>query len=445
MSYNNDGRDNTSRNERVKNFRLNIQQEDLSVGEQYRNQEGINESEVSINSFSNDGVKTRMEKKSKHYAKEMKKEKKRQEKLIDKANTRIFRIVWWVSVAMVGLMLGIYLMTGLSDLLALDRLDENTVKINIPANPTIEQISEELYDKGVIKEKVFFSLYSNLTGNSQYFTQGKYEIKTNMDYEAIINYLQSMANRTDTVKVTIPEGESVLRIAEILKEAKVLSDVDRFLELCNSDYFDEDYDFIRDIKNGDKRYYKLEGYLFPDTYECYVNERPELTITRMLNVFEMRVYYDQNVEGYRKPVNIAKLVEKSDYSLDEILNIASIIQAEAANADDMYYISSILHNRLEADVDSGVSKLGLDSTLYYPYHDKKSVPEEKRDNFESTYNTYNFNGLPAGAINNPGMEAILAAIYPNDTSYMYFCHSKKGTPYYASTLYEHNLNLSWIG
>lgn len=435
-----------NRQQRVQNFKMNINRDDLSVGEQYRNQEGIENSDVhSINSFSDDEVRNQMERRSRSYLKELNKEQKRQAKVIDKQNKRLFRIVWWVSVAIVGIFLGMFLMVGVNDMLAIGRSDENTVKINIPDDPNVKQVSKVLYENGVISEPGFFELYSNVTKSSDDFSMGTYEIKTNMDYQAIVNYLQSMSNRKDTVKVTILEGESIPNIAKTLKKAKVLKDVDRFLELCNSDYFDEDYEFLQKIKNSDERYYKLEGYLFPDTYECYVNEKPELTITRMLNVFEMRVYYDQNVEGYSKAVNISKLVKKSEYSLDEILNIASMIQAEAANADDMYYISSIIHNRLKADVDLGVSKLGMDSTVYYPYHSRESVPKSIKNSFESNYDTYKIMGLPPGPICNPGMEAILAALYPNDTSYLYFCHSKEGKPYYSTTFYQHSLNLQALG
>lgn len=433
-----------NRQRRVRDFKMNINQDDLTVGRKYRQQEGLDD-DISLNSFSDNDVKSRMEKNSRSYQRELKREKKKEEKIINKQNTRLFRIVWWVSVILVGAMLAIFLMVGVNDMLAMGRTEENTVKIKIPANPTVEDVSRVLSKNGVIEEAGFFNMYSVLTKSADDFSQGTYEIQTNMDYEAIINYLQSMANRTDTVKVTIPEGQSVLQIAQTLKKAKILSDVDKFLELCNSDYFDEDYSFISSIKNDKDRYYKLEGYLFPDTYECYVNEKPELTITRMLNAYEMRIYNNQNVEGWTKIININKLVKDKKLNLDEVMTIASIIQAEAANADDMYYISSIIHNRLEADVDLGVSSLDMDSTYYYPYHSAKAVPKDIKDTFKSTYNTYEIKGLPAGPICNPGMEAILAAIYPNDTSYLYFCHSKDGVPYYANTFYEHSINLEANG
>lgn len=433
------------RKERVRNFHMNIDQDDLAVGDRYRELENLDvEASESLSSYSDDDVREQMRRDSKYQIKEQKKAQKKEQKYIDSQNTRRFRIIWWVSVFLVGAALAIFMMFGVSDMLAMNRPENNTVKISIPENPTLDDVSTELKSKGVIDETVFFNLYAKLTKNEE-FTQGDYNIATNMDYEAIINYLQSMSNRTDTVKVTIPEGLSVVEIADLLVKKGILADTEHFLELCNSDYFDEDYDFISAIKNPKKRYYKLEGYLFPDTYECYKNERAELTITRMLNDYETRIYDDQNVSGYSQAINVRDIVKKSQYSLNQVLTIASIIQAEAANTEDMYYISSIIHNRLDRGVQQGVSKLGLDSTKYYPYRSKKAVPEDIRKTFKSTYNTYNFDGLPAGPICNPGMQAILAAVYPRSTDYFYFCHAKNGTPYYASTLWEQNYHLSLIG
>lgn len=436
-----------SREEKVKNFKLNIDNENLSVGSQYRQQEGIEDIYTeSLNSFSHENIKEQMKKNSIQLRREQIKEEKKQQKYIDRHNKWCVRIVWLVSVIFVGIMLSIYAIVGMNDLLAIGRTSNETVFVSIPDNPTIEQVSEILADKGVIKEEKFFTMYTKLTKSKDAFSQGTYEIATNKDYEAIINYLQSMANRTDTVVVTIPEGQSVREIAQILKENKILTDVDKFLELCNSDVFDDNYDFISNIGEVDDRYYKLEGYLFPDTYECYINEDPEDTISKMLNAYEMRVYEKQVVDSYgSEAVLVSEQIENSDYTMDEILTIASIIQAEAANSEDMYYISSVLNNRLEADIDLGVSTLSLDSTLYYPYDSREDIPEDIRNSFISKYDTYNFIGLPPGPICSPGLDAIIAALNPKDTSYLYFCHSKDGEAYYASNIYDHNYNLNLIG
>ncbi|MGN1130546.1 MAG: endolytic transglycosylase MltG, partial [Ruminococcus sp.] len=355
------------RREKVQSFRMHISDEDLAVGEKYRENEGFDVDDHHINSFSDDDVRVQIRKDSKNYRKKKEKERKREERFIDRRNKRLFRTIWWVSVGLVGIMFGMFLMVGVNDLLAIGRSEANTVTIKIPQDPTLDDVCEVLHKKGVISEPGFFGMYATITKNADSFTQGKYEINTNMDYEAIINYLQSLANRTDTVTVTIPEGQSVIEIANRLKKAKILNDVDKFLELCNSDEFDESFEFLTKIKNKDKRYYKLEGYLFPDTYECYVNEDPEMTIRRMLNVYEMRTYTDQYVEGYKNEVNVAEAIKKTDYSMDEILTIASIIQAEAANKDDMYKISSVLHNRLEYGESYDIHRLDCDSTSFYPY------------------------------------------------------------------------------
>ena len=113
----------------------------------------------------------------------------------------------------------------------------------------------------------------------------------------------------------------------------------------------------------------------------------------------------------------------------------------------MYYISSIIRNRLNYGSDVGINNLGLDCTVYYPYREKEDVPEAIRDTYDSNYDTNNFSGLPPGPICNPSLEAIKAALNPYDTEYMFFCHASAddgSTPYYATTLSEHEYNLSLI-
>lgn len=433
-----------AREEKVKNFHVNINKDDLAVGERYRQLEDLDEPQSeSISSFSDDDVRKQMKKSSRNQAKEELKAAKKQQKFIDRQNRRTFRFIWWASVVIVGVMVAMFFIIGINDMLGVSRPADNIVKISIPKNPTLNDVSTELKSKGVISEQGFFEMYAKLTKNEE-FSQGDYEIRTNMDYEAIINYLALMTNRTDTISVTITEGMNVQEIAALLVKKHVLASEDHFLELCKSDYFDEDYKFV-DNKNSNKRYYKLEGYLFPDTYECYTNERAELTITRMLNDYEARVTTNQNVEGYSKAINVQKIAKKKKMSMDKVLTIASIIQAEAASSDDMYNVSSVIYNRLESGAESDVYRLELDSTRYYPYRNKSEIPSDKRKSFESTYDTYSIEGLPPGPICNPGMEAILAALYPNDTSYLYFCHDKDGNPYYADNYDDHIYNLALAG
>lgn len=437
-NYNNPSSLEEQRRRRAENFRLNIQDSYDDVPEYDEPSE--------LNSYSGQEVKAQIERESKKSMKRKKKAEKKELKAKNKHNRRIFRWMWIVSVVIVGAMLSMFIIVGMNDLLAVNRTSSDKVTITIPKNPTLDEVTKLLEDNNLIDEPLYFKMFATITKSADDFSQGTYELRKNMDYQAILTNLQSSSSRTDTVFVTIIEGQSVLEIAQTLIDGNALDDKDKFLELCSSDNFDKDFDFLKAIDNSDDRYYKLEGYLYPDKYEFYVNEDPEKIIYKFLNNFESKINEKQEFSGYEKTYSVQKMIEESgtSYSLDEIMRIASIIQAEAADKEDMYYISSILHNRLSADSSMGVSNLGLDSTKYYPYRSESDLPESQKSNYVSKYDTYDNSGLPAGPICNPGMEAIKAAICPNDTGYYFFCHDSDGTAYYASTLYEHNLNLGRI-
>lgn len=429
------------RRQKARNFTLNIQDEifDESASE-------INTEPQELNSYSGEDVKAQMAKDSKQALKKKKKIDKKLAKAKNKRNRRTFRIIWLVSVIIVGAMAGMFCVAGIDDMLAINRTENKTVEIKIPEKPNLDTVANILEANHIIDEKIYFKMFATLTKDADDFTQGTYEIKTNMDYEAIINFLLSSSNRKDTVKVTIPEGKNVIEIAKILKENGALDDENKFLELCKSNKYDDDYSFLKDIKNPDERYYKLEGYLYPDTYTFYKNEDADNVIYRFLNNFDYRLSEKQDVSGYDKVISIQEMLKKSNskYTLDQVMIVASIIQAEASDTEDMYYISSIIYNRLNADADMGVQHLGLDSTKYYPYRTQADVPENIKDSYESSYDTYTIEGLPNGEICNPGMKAIIAALNPKDTDYYYFCHDKDGKAYYASTIYGHNENLEMI-
>lgn len=426
------------RRRRAEQFRLNIEN---------NQQEPVWDDDVSeLNSFSGEDVKEELERNSRKALKKIKKAEKKARKAKDKRNRRIFNLIWLVSVIIVGVTAAMFIITGMNDMLAINRTDSGTVHVDIPENPTLETVTAALVHKGVIDEPTYFKLYAKLTKADDDFTQGSYEMRKNMDYEAVVNYLLSSSNRTDTVSVTILEGQNVLEIANTLEEQGALNDREEFLRLLSSDDFDEDFDFLAAITNKSDRYYKLEGYLYPDTYEFYANEDPSAIIYKFLNNYESKVNEKQEVSGYSKKTTVLKMAEeqKSEYSLDDIMIIASIIQAEAANVDDMYVISSVIHNRLESGADIGVNTLGLDSTQFYPYRTAKDVPSGEGNNYVSKYDTYEHEGLPAGEICSPGMDAILAALNPSSTGYYFFCHDSQGQAYYASTLYEQEANLEYI-
>ncbi|MCH5201820.1 MAG: endolytic transglycosylase MltG [Oscillospiraceae bacterium] len=448
------------RERKVKEFRLHIDEEDLNRPYHLQNQNptpnnlkaGENKSSErkEINSFSGGKTKAQLEKNMKKADKLQQKEAKKREKRKSKKNKRIFLLIWLTMIIMAGIILSGYILTGINDMLAISRPDSKEVTVKIGKDDSFDKIIDTLYVNGVIKEKKFFKFYANMKHAEDLLERGTFQLKTNMDYEEIINYLESPYNNEKSVSVQITEGMSVVEIAKKLEKAGVTADKQAFLDMCNSDEFDEDYDFIKALgKASDNgRYYKLEGYLYPDTYTFYENEDPSLTVSRMLSNFAAKnVNTLSAAEGYDKKVSVEDRALDTGYTFDQIMTIASLIQAEAANTKDMYNVSSILHNRLNAGNASEYAKLGLDSTVYYPYRNAKSVPSSLGGRkFISTYNTYDIVGLPAGPVCNPSSEAIEAAINPNNTSYYYFCHdSSTGEAYYASSYDEHLYNLSLIG
>ncbi len=349
-------------------------------------------------------------------------------------NKRIFTFTWLVMIVLASLTISSYLIGGSNDFLGINRM-ESEVEVTIPENVTQEELTDILYSSHAIDKPEFFSLFCKLTADIDDFQPGEYNIKTNLDYKALVNELQAGPTLGDVVKIMFPEGLTVVELAELLEE-NGLSSKDEILEVCNSDYFDETHESIGKIDNAENKYYKLEGYLFPDTYEFYEKESAQSIIKRFLNNFENRIDEEMRAD-----------IKASGYTMDEIIVMASIIQGEAANTDDMYMVSAVLHNRLRDGSSHAIYSLDCDSTLYYPYNSRAEAPE----GYFSDYSTYaslgGVNGLPAGAICSPGLEAIKAAIYPaaEGSEYYYFCHDSNRTPYYAATMEEHQANLVAAG
>ena len=375
-----------------------------------------------------------------------------------KKNRTIFRTVWFAMILFASIMLGKYIMVGVNDMLAVGREEEKSVEITIPKDASIDEIADILIDNDVIQNKAFFKFYAFITKSTTGFTQGTFDIYTNKDYQALINYMQSDMNRIDVVTIQFTEGMSIQDYAKLLENNNVCSSED-FLDKCNSEDFDEDYEFLQDITNSSDRYYRLEGYLFPDTYDFYIGEDPDSVVKKFLSNYRRKLYRTKSrVEGFEKKVTIEERAEALGLTIEEVIKIASLIQAEAANSEDMYMVSSVIHNRLNTLDSEGMNEFGeggldylqLDSTVYYPYDSINQIPATSRGTFEGTYDTYTHKGLPDGPICNPGLEAIEAALSPADTDYYYFCHKaatddSPAESYYAKTSSEHQANLAEAG
>ncbi|RKJ41351.1 endolytic transglycosylase MltG [Acutalibacter sp. 1XD8-33] len=373
--------------------------------------------------------------------KELKAEKrahKKRNRIKARKNKRVFSFVWLCMVLLTSFTLASYLIGGAMDFFG-DGRDTGTVDITIPEGKLTEDgLAEILYQAGAIKKPEFFSLYCKVKEDMEDFQPGtSLEVGTDLDYEALINILQGGGEvDREVVTVVFPEGFNALEGARLLEENEVCT-ASEFLSALNTMDFSK-YGMIGALGDTSNRYYKLEGYLFPDTYEFYKGEKLDSVIGKLLHNFQRKM-----------DDKLLEKIQNSGMSMDQVVTLASIIQAEAASTKDMFDVSAVLHNRLEFGADYDIFNLECDSTAYYPYKNAKQMEEIGGNLSYGNYNTYNFSGLPAGPICNPGLEALNAALKPNTkgdaSSYLYFCHSDDGVAYYATNEWDHEYNKQLAG
>ena len=233
----------------------------------------------------------------------------------------------------------------------------------------------------------------------------------------------------NTVRVTFPEGKTTLQIAALLEENGVCSVAD-FLQAVR----DSDSDYALSLA-GQDRPFLLEGYIFPDTYEFYLNESAPSVLSRFLRNMAVRFTEED-----------AARAQALDMTMDETLTLASIIQTEAGDPAQMTRVSAVLHNRLGKGM-----KLQCDVTYFYL--EKTVMPTLCPDGWDDAvyeryadlYYTYRISGLPQGPICNPGADAIRAALYPADTNDLYFVTDAQGNYYYSETFEAHQNICQQIG
>lgn len=237
-----------------------------------------------------------------------------------------------------------------------------------------------------------------------------------------------------TVTVTIPEGYTAVQIAQKLEESGVCSAADFMTQVNSPEKFSGKYRFLQGFRAENKAF-ALEGYIFPDTYEFYRGESAEAALSRFLKNTDAKL----TDEHYKRAGELG-------YTMDEIITLASVVQSESGYPNENAKVASVVHNRINSP-DYG--KLQCDVTINYVNNYVTDSPylEGDTEKYKDLYNTYKCTGLPAGAICNPGIQCIEAALYPADTDYFFFVTDKDWNYYYASTYEEHleNCKLCNIG
>lgn len=286
------------------------------------------------------------------------------------------------------------------DVLALNK-EPKEVTLTITSEDQFGDIVDRLEDEGLIDYKWLFKLFSKVTNGEEKVTMGTYTLNTDMDYRALLSGMSVNSATKAELDVTVTEGMTVDQIFKLLENKGVAVEEDLRKEAAEHDYA---FDFLQDIPLGEVS--RLEGFLYPDTYTFYTPHSPLYAINKMLVRFDD--IYDETMR---------QEVAASGYSLREILTIASLIERET-DGSDQKKIASVIYNRLENPAAETVGYLNIDATLAYINGGK--VPTEADKQIDSPYNTYLYKGLPPGPIANPGMEAIQAALHPEDTGYFFY-------------------------
>jgi len=286
------------------------------------------------------------------------------------------------------------------------------------------KVAKALKEKGLIEYSWFFRLFSWVYKAEKKITQGTYTLNTDMDYMALIGGMRSTGGSVVTVDVAIPEGYTVYQIIELLAE-KGVGTVEDLTETAKN-YVFEDYEFINNDNLGDIS--RLEGYLFPDTYNFYVGGRTELAFGSMLTNFRNKVYNNEDLtEQFAAS-------EEAGYSLADIINIASLIEKET-DGSDRDKIASVIYNRLQNEGET-YYLLQIDAALVYAAG--REITQADYTDLDSPYNLYKNTGLPPTPIANPGIASIRAALQPADTNYYYYVLGEDGKHIFSETLEQHH-------
>lgn len=271
----------------------------------------------------------------------------------------------------------------------------------------IDYVAGKLKEAGIIKYKWLFKLYCSFSHAENKIDPGTYELKSAYDYRALVIKMQSGSGAMVTIKITFPEGYTMRSIFKKLDSMGVC-EYDELMDAAANATFN--YSFLEGVEKGDAS--RLEGFLFPDTYEFYEGMPASSAINKLLEGFH-----------YKLTAEMLEWQEKSGYSMKEIVTIASMIEKEAADDNERGKIASVIYNRMKKDW-----PLQIDSTTLYEYPDHEGAPTAEMLAKDSPYNTRKSAGLPPTPICSPGLASLRAALKPSDTNFMFYAlNSETGT------------------
>ena len=324
-----------------------------------------------------------------------------------------------------------------------DKNNETPVRVEIPLGSSLSTIADILYEHNIIRNTGVFKVYVDFNDMSSKMKAGTYDLSRDMTLDDVISILGTGTSNISVTTFTATEGMTIKDMTAMFVESGILDDSQRFLEICETgegvdaltfDVFSADgqatTDEVRSQYITGVRYL-LEGYLFPDTYEIFINSAPETIINKMLNRFQ-DIYSD----------DFLARTQELDMTINDIITLASIIEREG-KPQDFKKISAVFHNRINQE-----DKLQSCATVQYVIGVKKYQFTSEELAIVSPYNTYIVAGLPIAPISNPGKQAIEAALYPDEEymnqGYYFFCSKDpaSGELAFAKTYAEHEANVA---
>jgi UPF0755 protein len=360
-------------------------------------------------------------------------------------------LVWLAIIAFIGVSLGRMAWLCVSDVLAFGQIPRQAT-IVITEEDDLDAIAEKLHDANLIKYPALFKQFAQITGKDERISVGTFTFnepdpKTGenpgiiYDYNAIINSLREYAPTRAEVQVVVPEGYSCAQLFALLEDKGVCTVAELEAHAANGEL--KEYWFLEDIQRGSK--YCLEGYLFPDTYLFYTNDDPQRVLEKFLNNFNVK-FTDLMLEKLTVlNEKLTKVMENRGFSaeqiaakqltVNDIVIVASMVQKEAGAVLESYDISSVIYNRLYR---WELPYLNIDATIVYALGGKTDPLTYEDLQIDSPYNTYTHMGLTPGAISNPGLTSLNAALDPNDTDYFYYAlNPETGEHKFSKTEKEH--------
>lgn len=296
------------------------------------------------------------------------------------------------------------------------------VSIEINQGDGISVIAEKFQKNHIVISKSLFSMYCKIGDPNIKVNPGVISVNSNMSYPDLVRAIERSADSQYTI--TIPEGFETREIAERLVLNDVMNNENEFYAALKEFSFTlDDGTVINGAENS------LSGFLFPDTYNFYKSTDPETVIKAMTDNFKKHWLNEYT-----------KRAEELDMTVEEIVVLASIIEREGNNADDFKLVSSVFHNRLKKNM-----KLESCATVQYILSERKPVLSVADTKIKSPYNTYQNEGLPPAAIASPGLTAIEAALYPEESNYLFFFTDKNGETHFSTDLNEHNRLINEYG